>query len=209
MTYLNRQSLIPVLILSLIFSIIPLTGTSLNLRSSSVNGWLDNIFGGSGKETGYAIYAQFEGIDGESRDDRHMDWIDIQSFEFSMVVPGGASGSSRRLSDVLVNDIFITKNVDKSTPKLMEAISNGQVIGEVIIEVAKGTGNKETFYRYELKNVLVTSYQSGAEASSIKPGDVISLNFEEIKVTYTDFDESTGKMKGIIEWTWRIEEAVA
>ena len=209
MTYLNRQSLIPVLILSLVFSIFPLTGTSVNLRSSSVNGWLENIFGGSEKDTGYAIYAKFQGIDGESVDDRHNDWIEIQSFEFSMVVPGGVSGSSRRLGDVVVNDIFITKTVDKSTPKLMGAVSSGQVIGEVIIEVAKGTGDKEVFYRYELTNVLVTSYQSGGEASSIRPGDVISLNFEEIKVTYTDFDESTGKMKGTIEWTWRNEEAVA
>lgn len=209
MAYLNRQSLIPVLILSLVFGIIPLTGTSLNLRSSSVNGWLEDIFGGSKTDTGYTIYAKFEGINGESVDDRHKDWIEIQSFEFSMAVPGGVSGASRRLGDVLVNDIFITKIVDKSTPKLMEAISSGKVIGEVIIEVARGTGDKETFYRYELTNVLVTSYQSGGEASSVRPGDVLSLNFEEIKVTYTDFDESTGSMRGKIEWTWRIEEAIA
>ena len=209
MAYLDRQSLIPVLILSLVISVVPLTGIGLNQRSGSVNGWLEDIFGGSKSETSSTIFAKFEAINGESTDEKHKDWIEIHSFEFSMAVPGSASGTSRRRGDVVANDIFITKSVDKSTPKLMEALTRNTVIGEVIIEVVRPTGNKETFYRYELTNVLVTSYQSGGEESGIKPGDVLSLNFEEIKVTYTEFDKSTGSMKGNIEWTWRIEEAEA
>jgi type VI secretion system secreted protein Hcp len=207
MAHLNRQSLIPVLILSLVISVVPLTGITLNLRSGSVNGWLEDIFGGSKSETGYAIYAKFEGINGESTDNKHKDWVEIQSFEFSMAVPGSVSGTSRRRGDVVVNDIFITKSVDKSTPKLMEALSSSTVIGEVIIDVVRPSGDKDTYYRYELTNVLVTSYQSGGEASGITAGDVLSLNFEEIKVIYTEFDISLGSMKGKIEWTWRIEEA--
>ena len=122
--------------------------------------------------------------------------------------PGMMSGTSRRSGEILVNDIFITKIVDKSTPKLMEALTSGKVIGEVIIEVARRSVDKSAFYRYELTNVIITSYQSGGEASSVRPGDVVSLNFEEIKVIYTEFDE-TGNMEGNIEWTWKVEEAVA
>jgi type VI secretion system secreted protein Hcp len=186
----------------------PLTGITLNLRSGSVNGWLEDIFGGPKTETAYEVFAKFEGINGESVDDKHNDWIEIQSFEFTMVVPGMMSGTSRRSGDIVVNDIFITKSVDKSTPKLMEALTSGMVIGEVIIEVARGSGDKNAFYRYELTNVMVTSYQSGGETSSVRPGDVVSLNFEEIKVIYTEFDE-TGSTKGNVEWAWRVEEAVA
>jgi type VI secretion system secreted protein Hcp len=209
MANLDRHSIIPVLILTLVFSALPLNGITLNLRSGSVNGWLEDIFGGSKSETSSTIYAKFEAINGESTDAKHKNWIEIQSFEFSMAVPGSASGTSRRRGDVVVNDIFITKSVDKSTPKLMEALSSNKVIGEVIIEVVRPTGDKDTFYRYKLTNVLVTSYQSGGEATGLTVGDVLSLNFEEIKVTYTEFDESTGSMKGNIEWTWRIEEAEA
>jgi type VI secretion system secreted protein Hcp len=209
MAYLDRQSLIPVLILSLVISVVPLTGIGLNQRSGSVNGWLEDIFGGSKSESSSTIFAKFEAINGESTDEKHKDWIEIHSFEFSMAVPGSATGTSRTRGDVVANDIFITKSVDKSTPKLMEALTRNTVIGEVIIEVVRPTGDKDTFYRYKLTNVLVTSYQSGGEATGLTVGDVLSLNFEEIKVTYTEFDESTGSMKGNIEWTWRIEEAEA
>ena len=207
MAYLNRQSIVSVLILSLMFSVVPLTGITLNLRSSSVNGWLEEIFGSSESKSGYEIFVKFEGINGEVTDIKHKDWIELQSFEFTMAVPWMMSGASRS-GEVVVNDIFITKGVDKATPKLMEALTSGTVIGEVIIEVARGAGDKSTFYRYELTNVHVTSYQTGGDTSSAIPGDVLSLNFEEIKVIYTEFD-GNGMMKGNIVWTWKIEEALA
>jgi type VI secretion system secreted protein Hcp len=196
------------LILSLMFSFVPLTGITLNLRSGSVNGWLEDIFGGPKTESANLIFVKFEGINGESTDVKHKDWIRAQSFEFSMVGPSVVSGTSRRSGDVAVNDIFITKSIDKATPKLMEALTSGKVIGEVIIEVTAATGDKSTFYRYELTNVHITSYQSGGESSGVTPGDVFSLNFEEIKVIYTQFDES-GLPKGNIEWTWSVGEAFA
>jgi hypothetical protein len=37
------------------------------------------------------------------------------------------------------------------------------------------------------------------------PMEEISLNFEEIKVTYTECD-TTGKAKGNIEYSWKVEE---
>jgi type VI protein secretion system component Hcp len=87
-------------------------------------------------------------------------------------------------------------------------LTSGTVISEVIIEVTTQYGDKKTFYRYELTNVLVTSYLSSGETGSTEPTDILTLNFEEIKVTYTEFD-SKGSAKGNIEWTWRIEEAEA
>jgi type VI secretion system secreted protein Hcp len=37
------------------------------------------------------------------------------------------------------------------------------------------------------------------------PMDNLSINFEEIKVTYTEND-AKGKKKGNIEYTWKVEE---
>ena len=63
-----------------------------------------------------------------------------------------------------------------------------------------------TYYRYELKNVLVTSYSvSGAAQSEDVPSEDFSLNFEEIKVTYTENDNK-GKKKGNVEYGWKVEE---
>jgi type VI protein secretion system component Hcp len=66
-----------------------------------------------------------------------------------------------------------------------------------------------TYYSYELKNVLVTSYNiSGAGQSESVPVEQFSLNFEEIKVTYVEND-AAGRKKGQIEYTWKVEQAEA
>lgn len=214
MAKIDSHSLVPVLILSLLFSAVPLYGTTFYLRSGSVKGWFDELFGDSKSTTdttsdsSFAIYAQFEAINGEATESHHKDWIEIESFNFSMGVPGAVTSTSRRRGDVVFNEITLTKEVDKSTPKLMEAVTLGKVIPEVTIEVTRVYDVTKTFYKYELKNVLVTSYQSSESAGNTAPTDTLTINFEEIKVTYTEHD-STGSSKGNVEWSWKIEESEA
>ena len=63
-----------------------------------------------------------------------------------------------------------------------------------------------TYYAYELKNVMVTSYNIGGDGQSESvPTENFSLNFEEIKVTYTECDRA-GKKKGNVEYSWKVEE---
>ena len=63
-----------------------------------------------------------------------------------------------------------------------------------------------TYYRYELTNVMVTSYNvSGSGQAEDVPVEDFSLNFEEIKVTYTENDNA-GKKKGNVEYSWKVEE---
>ena len=53
--------------------------------------------------------------------------------------------------------------------------------------------------------MLVSSYDVSG-ASQDKPMENFSLNFEEIKVTYTEMD-SEGKKKGKVEYGWDVEGA--
>ena len=88
----------------------------------------------------------------------------------------------------------------------MEAVTSGKVIPDVTIEFTRVYDAGKTFYKYEFTNVLVTSYQSSESTGNTAPTDTLTLNFEEIKVTYTEYD-STGSSKGNIEWSWKIEES--
>ncbi len=65
-----------------------------------------------------------------------------------------------------------------------------------------------TYYQYELKNVLVTSYRVNIRVDASGqdvPTEEFSLNYEEIKVTYTETD-SAGRMKGTVGYNWKVEE---
>jgi type VI secretion system secreted protein Hcp len=159
-----------------------------------------------------AAYIKFDGVDGESKDKDHKGWVDILSFSQAIHQPGGGStGVARRRGDVVLDDVRISKLLDKSSPKIAEAVCKGKVFPKVVIELTASytDAGRVTYYKYELKNVLVTSYNvSGAGQSDDVPSEDFSLNFEEIKVTYTEND-SAGKKKGNIEYSWKVEEGEA
>jgi type VI secretion system secreted protein Hcp len=156
-----------------------------------------------------AAFIKFDGVEGECNDKDHKGWSDILSFSQGMVQPGGgATGQTRRRGDVVMQDISIAKELDKASPKLAESVCNGKVFPKVEIHLTASytDAGRVTYYAYELKNVLVTSYNIGGSGQSEDvPTENVSLNFEEIKVTYTEND-AAGKKKGNIEYSWKVEE---
>lgn len=146
-----------------------------------------------------AAYIKFDGIDGEAIDDDHKSWIDVLSFEQTIT----KSTSSRSVP--VFDDIKIEKELDKSSPKLAESVVRGKMFPSVIIEFTKSfPSGQQTYFAYELKNVMITSYLV-ATAGTDFIAEEITLNFEEIKVTYTEHD-SAGKKKGNVEYSWKVEE---
>ena len=154
------------------------------------------------------IYIKFEGLDGEVMDENHRNWCEVISLDQAHNMSISSSGLLRQKVSPIFEDIRIIKTIDKVSPKLAEAVCNGTVYPTVEIHVtaqAFGT-SRETYLAYELKNVLVTSYAIGvASQSDDAPHEEVTLNFEQIKMTYTEFD-STGKTKGNTEYTWIIEQ---
>lgn len=157
-----------------------------------------------------AAYIKFDGVDGESLDKDHKGWSDLVSFSQAIHQPGGsATGATRRRGDVIMEDLTCAKELDKSSPKIAEAICKGKVFPKIEIVLTRDTDSGPVaYYRYELTNVMVTSYQVGVklnEEGQEVPMEDFSLNFEEIKVTYTEVDTRGGK-KGNIEYSWKVEE---
>jgi len=204
------------LILSMAVNLVPMQ--TLGLQGPGVHGILEDLFGSSSDETpditisstdskaGGAMFIQITGIDGEATDVDHKDWIEVLSYSFGMADPGaGATGTTRRRGDVVLEDIVVVKELDKSSPKLMEKCAKGEVIASLVIDVCRETGGSSTYYKYELENVMVTSFQSSGSTEEGVPVETVTFNFEEITVTYTETD-SEGKSKGNVEFNWKVEE---
>lgn len=155
------------------------------------------------------VYIKFDGIDGESKSADHKDWIDVMSFNQGIHNPkAGASGATRKRSTAEFSDLVVVKELDKSSPKLAETVATGRIIPFAILDVTVATDRGElTFYRYELTNVMVTSYQVSMDNPDFLPMDSFSLNFEEIKVTYTGLEfGSKDKPDPNVEYSWKVEE---
>jgi len=155
-----------------------------------------------------AGYIKFDGIDGEvTKEADHKGWIDLVSVSQLGREPQGSTGASRRGGSIDVQEITISKAADKASPKLAEAVCQGRVFPKVEIHVPASGGDAtgSSQYSYELRNVRVTSYSVSASGSSgaDRPTEQISLNFEEIKVSYA---RPASSSKGNVETNWKVEK---
>ena len=89
----------------------------------------------------------------------------------------------------------------------METADSGEVIPKLEIEqTANYGGSRATYLKYELTNVQVTAFDVNASGNDESPPTVtIANNFEEYKVTYTEYD-SEGNKGGNAETTWKVEK---
>ena len=155
-----------------------------------------------------ALFIKFDGIDGESKDKDHKGWTDLNSFSWGVSKAGeGATGQTRRRGIATVHDINCSKEYDKSSPKLSEAVLTGKVFPKVEIHNTATFGDaRAAFMKFELKNVAVTHCDmSAAGQGDAVPSESFSLNFDELKQTYVEYDNK-GSKKGNVEMTWKVEE---
>ena len=155
-----------------------------------------------------SLFIKFDGIDGEAKDKDHKQWSDLLSMSWGVSkAGGGATGQTRRRGVAVVEDMAITKEADKSSPKLAEAVVSGKVFPKVEIHNTATYGEgRATFMKYELKNVAITMHSLGASGGGdAVPQETMSLNFEEVKMTYIEYDDK-GSKKGNVEMSWKVEE---
>ncbi len=151
-------------------------------------------------------FAKYDGIDGESNDENHDRWIEILSYEWGVEKPSATIGDSRRRGAAIVNDLVVEFDYEKASPKLLEKCFKGEVIPTLEIELTASFGGaRATYLRYEMKNVLCTMYNVGGYADGSPPTVLIANNFEEIKVTYSEYDDE-GAFKGNVETEIKVEK---
>ena len=134
-----------------------------------------------------AGFIKFDGVDGESVDKDHRGWSDLLSISETYAT---ASGSVSAKGGYAVSDeMVIVKQLDKSSPKIAEAIATGKVFPMVSIALCSNQ-NTDCSISYELSNVMIIGYSISGSADEL-PVEEISLYFEKI-IRKTQSD-STGK----------------
>jgi type VI secretion system secreted protein Hcp len=155
----------------------------------------------------FDAFLKISTIPGESQDDKHKEWIEILSFSFgaSQAAAGGrSSGGSAAAERVNMQDFSIVKNLDKATPKLFLALSNGEHIPEVKVEFCRATGDKQKYMEYKMNDVIVSSWRPGgaAQGGESLPLEEVSFNFGKVELIYTATDHKTGKPSGDVKAHW-------
>ncbi|MCA9392856.1 MAG: type VI secretion system tube protein Hcp [Candidatus Omnitrophica bacterium] len=100
---------------------------------------------------------------------------------------------------VVLEEIEVEKEVDRTSVPLVQACAGGRSFPEVVIVWNTGTGDEPSYLELRLYSVKVTSYSvngSGLDDGSI-PTETLSLNFD--KITWS-FAELRGGASGEISF---------
>jgi type VI secretion system secreted protein Hcp len=145
-------------------------------------------------------FLKIDGIQGESKADKHKDEIDIESFSWGATQSGtfaaGGGGGAGRVS---MQDFRFTMGVNKASPALFLACAQGDHLKNATLTCRKAGKDQQEFMKFTMSDVLVSSFQTGGSGGGdVVPTDQISLNFAKIEVEYKEQD-ATGKLVGSIK----------
>jgi type VI secretion system secreted protein Hcp len=150
------------------------------------------------------IYLKIESppIDGEAQDDKHKDWIEVSSFSFGVTNAGsGAVGSGSGTGIATLDDLGISKFVDKASPGLFQDCCTGKHHAKATLSVRKAGGNPIEYLKYEMEEVFITHVSTSASAASEQlASENVHLNFAKMTLTYTEQKKDGSAGKSIPKW---------
>ena len=130
-------------------------------------------------------FLKIDGIQGESKADKHKNEIDIDSLSWGATQSGTfAVGGGGGAGKVSMQDFHFTMPVNKASPALFLACAQGDHIKNAILTCRKA-GQDQEFMKVTMSDVLVSSFQIGG-AGGVVPTDQISLNFAMIEIEYRE-----------------------
>ena len=143
-------------------------------------------------------------VDGEAKDKSHKGEIDVLAWSWGLSNSGSAHvGGGAGAGKCNVQDISITKYVDKSSPTLMLYCANGKHMDDATLVVRKAGENPVEYLKIKLTEVLVTSISTGGSGGEDRLTENVTLNFAKVNVDYTPQDDK-GKAGTPIPFGWDI-----
>ena len=150
------------------------------------------------------MFLKIEGIEGESLDDSHGGEIDILNWTWGMTQSGTAhEGGGAGGGSVSVQDVVVSKYVDRSSPILMKLCCKGEHFTKALLTVRKAGGSPVEYVKLELSKGIITEVSSGGTNGDDRLTETVRLNFEEFTYTYTPQD-AKGAAGGEIPVSWNI-----
>jgi type VI secretion system secreted protein Hcp len=130
-------------------------------------------------------FLKITGVDGESTDAKHKNWLDVESWSWGETQTGSVShGGGGGAGKVSMQDFNFVTRVSKASPKLFLACATGEHLQEAKLVARKAGKEQQEFLTWTFSDLLVSSYQTGGVEGSELPFDQVSLNFSKVKIEY-------------------------
>jgi len=152
------------------------------------------------------MFLKIKDVEGESQDSKKGGWIDVLAWSWGMSQSGtmhiGSGGGSGK---VAVQDLSVTKYVDKSSPNLWLFCSNGKNFGEAQLVIRKAGEKPLEYIVMTMTDCIVSSVTTGGSGGQDRLTENVSINFAKVQVDYTP-QKQDGSGDTAIPYKWYISK---
>lgn len=146
----------------------------------------------------YASFLHIDGVEGESRNEEHVAWIEVLGYEFGV---GPAEDGTVRQGPRPFTELVIFKSVDKASPRLLDVCVKGQRFNRMILSICRDMASSPEILKVELGLPTVVSVDLVAKDGHAAPMERVRFSFRNIQVIYTQRDQM-GRPRGDVEMHW-------
>jgi type VI secretion system secreted protein Hcp len=139
------------------------------------------------------MFIKIGAIKGESQDSKHKGEIDILAWSWGASNSGSAhTGGGQGAGKVNVQDLNLTKYVDKATPDLLLNCCNGKHIDKAVLVVRKAGENPLEYLTITMQDLIITSVSTGGSGGEDRLTENVTLNFGKVQVQYKEQNSKGG-----------------
>ncbi len=150
------------------------------------------------------MFLKLEGIKGEAQDGKHKEEIDVLAWSWGMSQSGTTHmGSGSGAGKVSVQDLSLTKYVDKASATLVNHACTGKHISKGKLIVRKAGDTPLEYITVDLEDIIVTQVSSGGSGGEDRLTENVTLNFGKFKYSYTT-QTKDGSAGPKVEFGWSI-----
>jgi type VI secretion system secreted protein Hcp len=153
------------------------------------------------------MFLKIDGVDGESRDSEHKGEIDVLAWSWGLSQSGTTHmGGGGGAGKVAVQDISITKWIDKSSANLMKYCCNGKHFKEALLTVRKAGEKPLEYVKIKMEELIISSVSTGGSGGEDRLTENLTLNFAKVGFEYQPQKADGSKDGGAIPMVWNIAE---
>jgi type VI secretion system secreted protein Hcp len=128
------------------------------------------------------LFLQVPGVQGDSTDLAFVGAIGVNSFSWGVANPDNKVAH--------FSDFQFTKNVDRSSPRLLQLVANNQVIPTTVkLSTVKSGAQRQVYRAFCFTGVQFTNLQSSASAGGGTSSESVSFSYATVVERFTPQNE--------------------
>lgn len=152
------------------------------------------------------MFIKIGDVKGESKDPEHTEEIDVLAWSWAISQAGnGVTETGGGADRVHMQDLSVTKHLDKSSPVLLEMCCKATRIPTATLVVRTAGAKRIEFLTITLVDALVSSVSTGGRGGDERLTENVTLGFRKVAFSYRSLQDGEASTGGVVRMGWDLE----